>query len=209
MRNLSTLLAIIFLAGATPAPTEHRGTVRFGEVPVPGAAVIATQPGKTLRAITGADGSYFLADITDGAWTIQIEAPGFETVRREVIVGSDNAAVGWDVKMLPAGNLKAGTAPGFAVTATQTPALQVSTPSDDTVDRLLINGSVNNGAATPFSLANYFGNNRRGIRSLYNANIALSGGSSLFDARSFSLTGQNTPKPDYNRTQGVITIGGP
>src|SRR5262249_39542617 len=38
-------------------------------------------------------------------------------------------------------------------------------------DGFLINGSVNNGANTPFAQNAAFGNNRRGIRSLYNGNI--------------------------------------
>ena len=32
---------------------------------------------------------------------------------------------------------------------------------------------------------------------------------SAFDARSFSLTGQDTPKPGYNRMQGLASFGGP
>jgi hypothetical protein len=73
----------------------------------------------------------------------------------------------------------------------------------------LINGSVNNGAASPFAQAAAFGNNRRGGRSLYNGSIGMTFDNSALDARAFSLTGQDTPKPDYNRFVGMASFGGP
>jgi hypothetical protein len=76
-------------------------------------------------------------------------------------------------------------------------------------DGLLINGSVLNGAASPFAQAFAFGNNRNGAKGLYNGGIGLIFGNSALDARPFSLSGQNTPKPAYNRITGVATLGGP
>jgi hypothetical protein len=76
-------------------------------------------------------------------------------------------------------------------------------------DGLLINGSVNNGAASPFAQLGGFGNNRRGLRPLYNGGFGLIIDNSSLDARSFSLTGQNTPKPAYNRITGSFNFGGP
>ncbi|MBL8229515.1 MAG: TonB-dependent receptor, partial [Bryobacterales bacterium] len=76
-------------------------------------------------------------------------------------------------------------------------------------DGFLINGSVSNGASSPFALLPAFGNNRRGQRSLYNGNIGFIWNNAAFDARAFSLTGQNTPKPGYNRFQGLLAFGGP
>src|SRR5205085_10468320 len=76
-------------------------------------------------------------------------------------------------------------------------------------DGFLINGSVNNGAASPFAQAAAFGNNRRGARSLYNGNVGFLLGNSALDARSFSLTGQDTPKPAYNHLMGMASFGGP
>ncbi len=90
-----------------------------------------------------------------------------------------------------------------------------STPQDATAvsqraaDGLLINGSVNNGASSPFAQLQAFGNNRRGPRSLYNGSLGFSLDNSTLDARSFSLTGQDTPKPGYNRLQGMAAFGGP
>jgi outer membrane biosynthesis protein TonB len=111
------------------------------------------------------------------------------------------------------------------VNATAPPATQPSettTPATDefsnqsaeelnkrAADGFLINGTVNNGASSPFALGPAFGNNRRGPRSLYNGNIGLIENNSAFDARSYSLTGQDTPKPAFNLLTGVVSFGGP
>ncbi|HEY6392832.1 MAG TPA: TonB-dependent receptor [Bryobacteraceae bacterium] len=81
--------------------------------------------------------------------------------------------------------------------------------SQKAADGFLINGTVNNGASSPFSLAPAFGNNRRGPRSLYSGGIGLMLDNSVLDARSFSLTGQDTPKPAYTHLQGTVSFGGP
>jgi Carboxypeptidase regulatory-like domain len=75
-------------------------------------------------------------------------------------------------------------------------------------DGLLINGTVNNGAASPFAQAARIGNNLRG-RPLYTGNASVVVDNSVFDARSYSLTGQNTAKPAYNRFTGSFNVGGP
>lgn len=81
--------------------------------------------------------------------------------------------------------------------------------SSGPADGFLINGSTNNGAASAFAQFPAFGNNRSGRHGLYNGGIGIIGDSSIFDARSFSLTGQDTPKPSYTRLTGVATLGGP
>jgi trimeric autotransporter adhesin len=73
----------------------------------------------------------------------------------------------------------------------------------------LVNGSVNNGAASPFAQSAAFGNNRRAGRSLYNASIAMVFDNSSWDARQFSVTGQDVPKPLSSRIQGSANFGGP
>ena len=54
-----------------------------------------------------------------------------------------------------------------------------------------------------------FGNNRRGLRSLYNGGFGAILGNSAFDARSFSFSNQPAPKPGYSDAQFAATIGGP
>jgi trimeric autotransporter adhesin len=76
-------------------------------------------------------------------------------------------------------------------------------------DGFLINGSVNNGAASPFAQAAAFGNNRRGRGSLFNYQFALVEGNSALDARPFGFSGQPTIKPSYNDLHVGGTFGGP
>jgi hypothetical protein len=86
-----------------------------------------------------------------------------------------------------------------------------SNPSDPfgTTDGYLVNGSVNNGAASPFAQLAAFGNNRRGQRSLYNGGIGVQLGNSAWDARPFSFGGAQAPKPSYDDAQVLATFGGP
>jgi Carboxypeptidase regulatory-like domain len=86
--------------------------------------------------------------------------------------------------------------------------LSQSDLSQRAADGLTINGTVNNGAASPFAQLAQFGNNRRN-RPLYNGNINAVLDNSALDARSYSLTGQDTAKPTYNRFTGAFNIGGP
>ena len=76
-------------------------------------------------------------------------------------------------------------------------------------DGFLINGSVNNGAASPFAQAAAFGNNRRGRGSLFNGGLAIVSGSSRFDSRPFTFAGQPASKPDYNDIRVIGTFAGP
>jgi len=76
-------------------------------------------------------------------------------------------------------------------------------------DGFVVNGSVNNGAASPFAQLAAFGNNRRGARSLYNGGVGVMFGTSAFDTRPFSFTGDQTPKPSYDDVQIVGNIAGP
>ena len=82
-------------------------------------------------------------------------------------------------------------------------------PSQDASDNFLINGSQNNGAASPFAQSAAFGNNRRNVRGLYNGMFGFILDNSALDARPFSFTGQDTAKETYNHLQGVATLGGP
>jgi hypothetical protein len=75
-------------------------------------------------------------------------------------------------------------------------------------DGFLINGQVNNGAASPFAQAAQFGNNRRS-RPLYTGGFAFAVENSALDARSYSLTGQDTARPAFNHFNGSFNIGGP
>jgi hypothetical protein len=203
----SLVIAPILMMALTGS-LRHEGMVRFGEVPIPGAIVTATQEGQKFLTVTDAEGRYAFQELGSGQWTVQVEMSGFETARREVVSTSDTEILPWELKMLPLLQMEGKQAVGFSDTPS-TPTLQTSSPTDEAADRLLINGSVNNGGATPFALSNAFGNNRGRGRSLYTGTILVTGNNSILDARPFSLTGQDTPQPVYHRLQTSITVGGP
>jgi trimeric autotransporter adhesin len=99
-----------------------------------------------------------------------------------------------------------------AQAAATAPAAFPNDNADDApaaADGFLINGSVNNGGASPFAQARAFGNNRPGGRALYTGGVGFLSSHSAIDARPFSFDGGNTPKPNYNDVQFVANIGGP
>jgi hypothetical protein len=81
--------------------------------------------------------------------------------------------------------------------------------SNDAADGFLINGSVNNGAASPFAQLAAFGNNRRNARSLYNGGLGVLLGNSAWAAAPYSFTDRPSPKPSYNDSQLVGSFAGP
>lgn len=76
-------------------------------------------------------------------------------------------------------------------------------------DGFLVNGTSNNGASSPFATNPAFGNNRQGMKGLYNGGFGFILNNSTLNANSYSLTGQDTPKPAYNLFSGVASLGGP
>src|SRR5436190_22170906 len=78
------LIAIVLLActHALFAGGEHSGQVTFGELPVPGATVIATAGEKKLVTATDEQGVFQLPDATAGTWTLRIEMLGFEPLTK-------------------------------------------------------------------------------------------------------------------------------
>jgi hypothetical protein len=103
------------------------------------------------------------------------------------------------------------------VATPRAPAREAGAPPPDdppadaaaAADGFLINGSVNNGAASPFAQPAAFGNNRRRPGSIYNGMVGGLFSNSFWDARSYSLTGIPTPRPDYYNVHLLGTFGGP
>ena len=90
------------------------------------------------------------------------------------------------------------------------PVGDASTAADERAAQgLLVNGSENNGAASPFAQLAAFGNNRAGGRWLYNGGAGVIFDTSAWDAATYSLTGLSAPKPSYNNVQFVGNLGGP
>ncbi|HEY7188268.1 MAG TPA: hypothetical protein VH436_17050 [Vicinamibacterales bacterium] len=91
-------------------------------------------------------------------------------------------------------------APGAAAAPAEPPA-----DSNAANDGFLINGSVNNGAASPFAQLAAFGNNRRRPGALYNAQFGTTAGSSAWDARPYNTANV----PSYNNVHFVGMFQGP
>jgi hypothetical protein len=212
-------------ASSFAAASEHHGQVTFSGLPVPGATVIVTQGSKKSATVTDWQGVYSFPDLADGTWTINVEMLCFSTIKQEVTIGPNAPTATWELKLLPLDQIRAATKPVLGVIAVApTVKSEPSKPADGKVaeavpppedisqraaDGLLINGSVNNAAASQYSLAQAFGNNRNSGRGLYTGGVAVIVDSSAFDARPYSLSGQSTPKADYNQVTGVLTLGGP
>ena len=54
-----------------------------------------------------------------------------------------------------------------------------------------------------------FGNGRRDRRMQYNGNLGVTLDNSVWDARAFSINGQETPKPAYAKARATMMFGGP
>jgi hypothetical protein len=230
IRNyLGLFCAIAFLLISDLAvASQYRGQVTFNALPVPGAVVIASQGAKKFVSLTDQQGLYSFADLADGIWTIGVEMQCFSPIHQDVVIAPGTAPAKWELKLLPLTQIKAQIEPTASTAPSPSPPVkreQSSTPASSNLaaepatsdkgfrqaddDGFLINGSVNNGAASPFAQLAAFGNNRNGAKGLYNGGIGIIFDNSALDARSFSLSGQNTAKPAYNRVTGVATLGGP
>lgn len=274
MKNPFRIPTLLLLAVATLAASEHRGTVKFGGLPVPGATIIATQGDKKLTAVTDQQGAYSFPELADGNWNIEVQMLCFEPIKHEVAIAPNAPSPQWELKLLPFDQIKASAPPPAAApaptvtasivnSASPAPAPKTDAPAAPAPankkkgkkgdpgpaaanpnggfqraslnsadngakpeeqqssggaqemapaasgDGLLINGSVNNGNNSAFAQSGAFGNNRRNGRSLYNGNIGMTFDNSNMDARTYSITGQDTAQPNYSRFQGMFSFGGP
>ena len=78
---------------------EHRGTVTFGGLPVPGVSVTAWRAETALRTITDGNGSYLFPDLANGTWTVRVEMQVFVPASREIVAGP--GSVTWELQMVP------------------------------------------------------------------------------------------------------------
>jgi hypothetical protein len=223
------LLACLAISGLAVA-SEHHGQVTFGGLPVSGATVTATQGNRKFVAISDGQGNYSFPDLPDGPWKIDVEMSGFAALQQDVTIASGMPGIKWELKMLPLDQIIAQTkivkaapepaptpevaaAPGKSQTPKPADTAEMPKPPENSgqqpSDGLVVNGSVNNAATSQFSLAQAFGNTRKGTRSLYTGGLSLILDNSALDARPYSLSGLETPKPSYNTITAGVALGGP
>ena len=61
---------------------QQNGTVRSGDLVIPGATVTATRGDKKIVTTTDESGQYVFKDLPAGVWTLQVDIFGFTAARR-------------------------------------------------------------------------------------------------------------------------------
>jgi hypothetical protein len=167
-----------------------------------------------------------LADITHGAAPIKAENSLPSAPAPSVIAGTPPSGNGTgagtsspsaaaNAAARPAANTANNAPPPAAQTADASANGNASSSDlqQSAASSLVVNGSVNNGAASPFAQNAAFGNNRRGPGLFYNGNGGVNFDTSAWDARSFSPLGSSSSgiggKPTYNQISFLANIGGP
>ena len=196
------VLQLAIAAGQAQAPPSASlsGRVLFSGLPVPGAAVTAERGDRKIATVSGDDGEFRLANLEDGAWVLRIEMRGFVSQRLDVTLPAGDAR-DITLTMRSYEELKTTAVPaahGHTDAIAPPPAPQSPT---------IINGSVINGAASPFAQPRAFGNNRPRTPQYV---FAVSGnlGSSALNARPYSF-GASTPASSSGDLQIGANIAGP
>ncbi|HET9467425.1 MAG TPA: carboxypeptidase-like regulatory domain-containing protein, partial [Vicinamibacterales bacterium] len=224
IRFCAALLLAAFAGSLLLAAGDQYGQVLFNGLPVPGATIVATQNDKTIATTSDLDGRYRLTGLADGAYTLRIEMRGFAPLTRELIADPQGAVPPLELALLPFEEIKkiatiskpivalASASAADAATADKpnAPPIEVDPELErQAAEGLLVNGSVNNAAASPFAQARAFGNARPGQRSLYNGNFGFTLGTAALDARPYSFSAERAPRPDYTDMQFMGSVGGP
>ncbi|HEY1649243.1 MAG TPA: carboxypeptidase-like regulatory domain-containing protein [Terracidiphilus sp.] len=229
--NILLLCGLVWLcAFSRAAAREYHGEVTFGGLPVPGAAITATQGAKKLTAVSDQDGLYHFDDLADGAWTVEVDMLCFQPIHAQITIAPETQPGKWELTLLPADELMARTKvvqnpiisqpvliaplPGKIPNASagNAPAEMPKAPessNDQAADGYLVNGSVNNSATSRYATNPAFGNTRSGGRALYNGGFAMILDNSATDARPYSISGLEAPKSTYDLITNNAYIGGP
>ncbi|HEY7194172.1 MAG TPA: TonB-dependent receptor [Gemmatimonadales bacterium] len=98
MRFLKYAVLAILVVGATQSAHAQNGRIRgvvrdAHNIPLAGAVVRAVGPGPVRRATTGDDGSYSIADVAAGTYTVSASLPGVRTQQKTGIQVAAGAEV--------------------------------------------------------------------------------------------------------------------
>lgn len=185
---------------------------------IPGATVILQQGTQKYTTVTDTLGFYIFTGLRDGPASLSFASTGFNSLNQPITIVPDAPLGKTELKMLCSIEMRVALKPvlASAITASQTRTVPAKTaeapkPADGTspprptpqeiadkaADGLPINGSVNNAATSAFSLAPRFGTTASG-RSLYSFSANIRVNNSALDARSYSIAGIDTAKPNTN-----------
>jgi hypothetical protein len=207
--NLSAIAVVVAATLATApqtpvAPVDLAGRVLYSDLPVPGATITGTQGPRTASTVSDADGTFRLGALDDGTWTVRVEMRGFVTATRDVTLPLTDPLT-FTLTMRSYRQIVGSTAPSPETSAPE----QAPTPNiEDLLAADVINGTVTNGAATPFAQPRAAGNNRPGLGARYTGGITAVFGNSAWNAHPFSFARSSLPAPAYGDTQLGFTLGG-
>jgi hypothetical protein len=227
------LCALTLFAAATLArASEFHGTVTYHGLPVPGATITITQNGKNLAAVTDTQGFFSFPTLADGSATLQLQMTGFAALQQAITIAPNPVMTTLELTQLSMAEVQSTLHPLPSAPLTSEQAILIpkrtgdspkpqanqlvgllpSASADEIADRatdgLLVNGSVNNAATSRYTLAQRFGNTASG-KSLYTFGANLRIDTSALDAKSYSLTGIDTSKPDTTQLTGGFALQGP
>ena len=223
--------AVLLGVSAAAWASEYRGLVLYNGLPVPGATVTVTQGTKHFSAVTDMQGFYSFADLADGTATLDVQMTGFAKIEKPITVAADAAVDHAELQMFSPEQMRAELKPEPSAPIAQVQARSetkvtgkaraadagtaqaaVAAPSEETAqkaaDGLLINGSVNNAATSQYTLAARFGNTASG-KALYQFVLDVQESNSALDAKAYSITGFDIPKPQTNQLTGGFAVMGP
>ena len=195
---------MIALTAALLAATVS-GRVTCNTVAVPGATVTAAQGPRSVSTTTNEEGEFTLASLEDGAWLLRVDMRGFVPAMREIVVPLHDPLPPFALSLQPLADIVGRRPP--AVTTLRPPPVEVTAAPAADLD--LVNGSVMNGAVTPFAQPRAFGNNRPGRPPLYNGLANIQFGNSRWNAKPYSMAGSGAPPPSFTNLQGSFAVGGP
>jgi hypothetical protein len=195
--------AAALIVSALAAP-DLEGRVVFSGVAVPGASVSATQDGRTVSTTSDEDGAFRFEHLDPGAWTIRVEMRGFVPATRQVTIPAEGPPLTVTLAMRSYEEIVGP--PKLPVPG----AVPMEEPVEPPLDLPgLVNGSVINGAVTPFAQPRAFGNNRPKGPPLYSGAFNVLFGDSSWNARPYSFGGSTAAAPSYSDLQAGIIVAGP
>ena len=225
IRRWAAILLIALAHQLLLAAGDQSGQVTFNGLPVPGATVVATQGEKQIVVATDADGGYRVRGLSDGPYLLRVEMFGFAPLTRELQAADPSEPSQLELALLPFEEIQRIAVIPPVISAPAAPAEADAAGAPDRADAVaneasaelerqaaegfLVNGSVNNAAASPFAQSRAFGNNRAGQRSLYTGGFGFTLGTAALDARPFSFTAERAARPDYTDTHFAASVGGP
>lgn len=195
-------LALTLLLAAVPLEARRddvAGRVVFNGIGVPGAAVTLANADRTLTTATKDDGGFAFTSVTEGTWTLRVQMRGFVVESRAIAAPLVGAPLTIALTMQTFDEMAAEMSPVAA-----TPELPPSSS-----EAAIINGSVVNGAATPFAQPRAFGSNRPQGRATYSGAFNVLGGNSALDASPYSFGSSGLPRPSYNDLHVGGVLAGP